>query len=125
MRRRIDIADIPAHCLPPGERARKPRAKRTKFHNVHVTVDAITFPSKRQAKHYQELKLRVATGELAGFIPEVSIPIGGGKRMRVDALLIPAGTKLYFEDPKGIATREWLLKKAIAESLYPIEIKTV
>lgn len=86
-------------------------------------MDAITFPSKRQARHYQDLKLRVASGELAGFITEVSIPIGAGRRMRLDALLIPAGTRLVFEDPKGIATEAWLLKKDMAESLYPIEIR--
>lgn len=125
MARRFCVKDIPAHCLPPEERTRAPRPKRSKYHNVPVTVDGMRFPSKREACYYEVLKLRVAAGEIEGFIPQVSIPIGGGARMQIDFLIIPKGMRLDFRDPKGFATREWTLKKKIAEGLYPIQITLV
>lgn len=124
-RRRITLQDIPAHCLPPEERARTARAKPSKYRNVRTTVDGVTFPSKHHARHHQCLQLRKNSGEIEDFIPEVSIPIGGGRRMQLDYLIIPRGTRLVFEDPKGFATREWLLKRDIAQGLYSIEIRMV
>ena len=39
---------------------------KTKYHSKKVTVDGITFASKKEAKRYQELKLLLRAGEISG-----------------------------------------------------------
>jgi hypothetical protein len=93
---------------------------------VPIEVDGIKFPSKKQARRWRELQILQRAGEINQLIPEVSFPIGGGHRMRVDALYRRVSTgETVWEDTKGHVTPEWKLKRDIAEKLYGIKITTV
>jgi hypothetical protein len=50
------------------ETATKPEAKPNKYGNQPVTVDGIRFPSKKEARYYEQLKLRQHAGDILYFL---------------------------------------------------------
>jgi hypothetical protein len=122
------LDQIPDELLPVELRGRGKRtaAPTRKYRNEPAEACGMKFPSKRQARRWQELQLLSRAGEIKSLIPEVSIPIGGGRRMRIDAYYVRASTgECVWEDAKGYATAEWKLKRDIAQELYGITITTV
>lgn len=101
------------------------RTVRHKFHAKPTECDGIRFDSKKEARYYQQLKLRVASGEVVFFLRQVPIHLPGNIRMVVDFLEFHANGECHFVDTKGVATEAWKARKAVAEGVYPIEIETV
>lgn len=101
------------------------------------TVDGITFASKKEARFYGQLKLRVKAGEVLWFIRQPSFDLPGGVKYRADFLVIwramtgdrsnPLETTdvVSVIDVKGHRTEVYKIKKRQVEQIYGIEIEEV
>lgn len=119
---------------------------KSKYGAEKTTVNGISFPSKKEARRYQELLLLQQAGKIAGLdlqvkyeiIPEHrepdSIgPRGGRKKGKIieparyyvaDFVYYDARTdELVVEDCKGFKTDVYRLKKALMYDRYKIRIK--
>lgn len=125
------LDEIPAHCRPtnlsPTQVSRKrPAATCSKYRNVKTVVGGERFDSKREARHHQELVLRMRAGQIRAVIRQVSIPLPSGKRrMRLDFVVIENDGRVRWLDSKGFATKEWLVKRDEVEAAYGIKIETM
>lgn len=105
----------------------RPEPKANKYHNQPTTVDGIRFDSKKEARYYEQLKIRQATGEVAYWLRQVSLHLPGGSRYVVDFLVFftdPAREPQYV-DVKGRETALFRLKKREVEHHYPVRIVCV
>lgn len=125
-------------AMPPALRAKveaqgkaAPRELRTqaeprtnKYNNHPTTVDGIRFDSKKEARYYEQLKIRKVAGEVDYFLMQVPIRLPGGSKYVCDF-------QVFFTDPerepeyvdvKGKQTPEFRLKKREVEHHYPIRI---
>lgn len=111
-------------------------APRRKFGNVPVIQDGRRFDSKIQARRNRQLRLQVATGEINGFLSEVSVRLPSGNRMRLDELInqpMPhecwkCGAEnliatLVLEDTKGVITPAWKAKCAELEAALGVKVR--
>lgn len=98
-------------------------ALRHKYNAVRTESDGISFDSKKEARYYQQLKLRVSCGEVLFFLRQVPLHLPGGVRYVVDFQEFHADGTVHFVDVKGVQTKEFVMKKKMVESLYPIEIE--
>ncbi len=104
-----------------------------KFGAIPTVVDGIRFDSKREAHRWQELRLLERAGEISGLQRQVVVPLigrdaplktktGRAMRLTVDfAYLNRAGVQVY-EDAKGVRTRDFDVRVAVAEAMG-LEIK--
>ena len=69
------------------EQATKPDAKPNKYHNHPTTVDGIRFDSRKEARYYEQLKIRKQLGEVAYFLMQVPLRLPGGSKYVVDFLV--------------------------------------
>jgi hypothetical protein len=109
------------------EASSKPDAKPNKYHNHPTTVDGIRFDSKREARYYEQLKIRVAIGEVAYFLRQVAVHLPGGTRLVVDFLVFftdPTAKPDYI-DVKGRETPAFRIKRREIQHHYPIHIRCV
>lgn len=109
------------------EVATKPEPKPNKYHNHPTTVDGIRFDSKKEARYYEQLKIRKAAREVWYWLRQVPLHLPGGSKYVVDFLV-------FFHDPdrdceyvdvKGRETQVFRLKKREIEHQYPIKIRCV
>lgn len=102
--------------------------KRAKYRAVPTIVDGIRFASKKEAKRWSELQLRVKAGEISPVERQPRYPI------MLNGTLIctyiadfryfeKLGGRLVTEDAKGFRTPEYRLKKKLVEALYGIKIR--
>ncbi|MCP4652598.1 MAG: DUF1064 domain-containing protein [Candidatus Omnitrophica bacterium] len=96
---------------------------RHKFNAKQTIRDGIKFPSKKEARYYDELKMKVEAGIVLFFLRQVPLHLPGGVTMRIDFLEFHTDGTAHFVDTKGVITANWRDKKKIAETLYPIEIE--
>ncbi len=102
--------------------------KPNKYRAMPTCVDSIRFASKREARHYSELKLRQRAGEirLLELQPIYPIIINGKHIGRYTAdFRYFEGDKQKVIDVKGFDTRESKLRRKIVEALYSCEIEIV
>lgn len=109
------------------ETATKPEAKPNKYHNNPTTVDGIRFDSKKEARYYEQLKIRVATGEVHYFLMQVPLRLPGGTKYVVDfqVFFTEPGRREEYIDVKGRETQVFRLKKREVEHTYPVQIRCV
>lgn len=124
---------------------------RSKYGSRKVTVDGITFDSKKEAARYQELKLLERAGEIADLQRQVKyilIPAqyehptsmtksGRGKCLERECSYIADFTYLVpvleggvpfvpvVEDTKGFRTEAYKIKRKLMLSVHGIKIKEV
>jgi len=112
---------------PSRELATKPEPKPNKYHNHPTTVDGIRFDSKKEARYYEQLKIRRATGEVSYWLMQVPIRLPGGTKYVVDFLVFfaDAASAPEYVDVKGKKTETFRVKKREIEHLYPIQIRCV
>ena len=96
-----------------------------KYKAVQTICDGIKFPSKKQARYYQDLKLRQEAGEIIFFLREVPFDLPGNVKHRVDFQEFHADGTVRFIDTKGFDTPMGKLKRKQVEALYPIKIELV
>lgn len=119
------LASITSSNPCPRQQIEMSRFHRHKFNAKKTELDGIKFDSKKEAKYYSELKLRKQAGEVIFFLRQVPLELGGGVKYRVDFLEFHADLTVHFVDVKGMRTPEYITKKKIVESIYPIEIEEV
>lgn len=108
-----------------------------KFGAIPTTVDDIRFDSAREARRYGELKLLERAGEIANLRRQVPIHLEGrdgpvktdrGRQMRLTVDFVYEDRRLggatVYEEVKGHATRDYLVRKAVAAAMG-IEVREV
>ena len=112
---------------------------RSKYGNKKVTLDGITFDSKREASRYAELKLLERAGQISGLelqktftlIPAQYEVINGKKKCVERAVTYKAdfyyweNGKEIVEDTKGFKTKEYIIKRKLMLNNYGIKIKEI
>lgn len=121
---------------------------RSKYHSKKITVDGLTFDSRKEYLHWQELTLREKAGEITDLkrqvkyilIPAQREPDTVGKRGgRIKGKLIERECSYYadfvyrdaksgewiVEDTKGMRTTEYIIKRKLMLFRHGIRIKEV
>lgn len=101
------------------------RVLRHKFNAKRTECDGIKFSSKREAAYYQQLKIAQQSGDLLFFLMQVPFNLPGGVKYRADFMEFWLDGTVTVTDCKGFRTPEYITKKKLVESLYPIEIHEV
>jgi len=110
-------------------RAQASKPKRHKFNAKKVTIDGITFDSTKEGNRYLYLKARQAAGEISHLElqPKFKFAIGARKvtydsgrqvTYRADFTYFD-GQHRVIEDVKGFRTKEYKLKKAFVQAIFP------
>lgn len=102
-----------------------------KYRAQAVSVDGIRFPSKREARRWEQLKLQQAMGLIRGLRRQVPFPIWvvdleSGEIVTVaryfaDFVYERDGRQVV-EDAKGHRTETYMLKRKLVEALHKIAI---
>lgn len=113
----------------PRSPARQEQPKR-KYGNKPTIVDGISFPSKREAKRYGELRLREQAGEIENLTLQPRFPIDvNGRR-----ICTYVGDFEYYdratgdqvvEDAKGFKTPLYRLKKKLVAAVWNVKVLEV
>ena len=98
---------------------------RHKFNAKRTEIDEIKFPSKAEAAYYLKLKSHQEKGDLIFFLRQVPFHLPGNIRYVVDFIEFWKDGEIIFSDVKGMETSEFITKKKIVESLYPIVLNVV
>lgn len=110
---------------------REPEAKkRSKYNAERVTVEGITFHSKREAKHYLILKQQVAEGNILRFHRQVIFDLEAGVKYLCDFQVFENDGTVHYLDVKGYqgggaAWAMFNLKRKQVKARYGVEIETV
>ena len=99
------------------------RIHRHKFNATRTELDGIRFDSKKEAKYYLELKMKVRAGIVLFYLRQVPLHLPGNAKYIVDFLEFHTDGTVHFVDVKGMLTKDFILKKKIVEALYPVEIE--
>lgn len=106
------------------------KPKRSKYGNVKTVVDGITFDSKKEADRYRVLKAQEEAGEISHLERQPKIPLFSGANpvrgesgrqlyYKPDFRYFNATSERVIEDCKGFKTKEYLLKKAYVQAMFP------
>lgn len=117
-----------------------------KYHNRKVTIDGITFDSKKEANRYQELKLLQKAGEISDLrlqVKYILIPAqykpdrigkrGGIKKGKIIErecsyiadFVYQENGETVVEDTKGIKTKDYIIKRKLMLYIHGIRIREV
>ena len=96
-----------------------------KFGAKPTVIDEKRFASQKEARYYQALKQRQATGEILFFLMQVPFCLAGGVKYRLDFLEFHSDGSVHCIDVKGFRTQTYILKKKQVEDLYPVTIEEV
>jgi len=105
--------------------------KKQKYGNQKVIIDGIEFDSKKEARRYQELKMRVMAKEIwdLKFQEEFELIVNGVKVASYFAdFTYQTGFGKVVEDVKSTATRKnpvYRLKNKLVNALYGIKITEI
>lgn len=92
---------------------------RHKYSAVRTERDGIKFDSKKEARYYDQLKTRVASGEVLFFLRQTPFHLPGGVKYVCDFQEFHADGSVHFVDVKGVQTASFKAKKKQVEALYP------
>ena len=120
----------------------------SKYHSKKVTVDGITFDSRKEANRYKELSLLEKAGTISNLRRQVRYQLlppaweeyerysdKTGKRLKngrrcvekgvtyVADFVYRRGLETIVEDCKGHRTREYIIKKKLMRYFYGIEVQ--
>lgn len=122
-----------------------------KYKNQKVTVDGMTFDSKKEAKRYQELSLLQKAGEISGLQTQVRYVLIPAQREASDEVYTKGANKgkskpgkllereciyvadfVYYkdgevvvEDTKGFRTKDYIIKRKLMLYMHHIRIKEI
>lgn len=107
----------------------------SKYYNQKITVDGITFDSRKEYRRYRELCLMERAGEIDNLERQVKfelIPTQKKNGKVVERVCSYVADFVYnengeqvVEDAKGVRTKEYKIKRKMMRWLYGIEIKEV
>ncbi len=95
-----------------------------KYNAVRTEMDGINFPSKAEARYYQQLRKLKSDGQIIFFLCQVPVEIPGTKLV-IDFLEFWADGRIVWTEVKGFETPEYKIKKKAVELLYPFKINQV
>lgn len=99
-----------------------------KYHNQPTDVDGYHFPSKAEARRYQELRLMERVGAITDLRVHTRFPIIVNGRScgywEADFDYQERGVHRV-EDVKGVRTPVYRLKRRLVEALYPVTIDEI
>jgi len=95
------------------------RPARHKFNATRTERDGLSFASKKEARYYDQLKLRQRAGDVLFFLRQTRFDLPGGVRYAVDFTLFESDGRVRFVDVKGMRTQQHKAKRRMVESLYP------
>lgn len=116
----IKASDLPQHL-----RERLGIKAKSKYKAQPTIVDGIRFASKREARRYSELVQMQRAGQVVYFLRQVPFHLPGGIIYRADFVVFYPNNSHDVEDVKGVRTKEYLMKKRLVESSYPVKIREV
>lgn len=96
-----------------------------KYHAIRTEVDGKKFPSKKEARRYQELKVMQKTGRIIFFIRQAPFDLPGGVTYRADFMIFWSNGTVTIEDTKGVDTPVSSIKRKQVEELYPVKIEVI
>ena len=94
-----------------------------KFRAKPVNIDGWHFPSTKEGRYYQDLKLKQQAGIVLFFFRQVPVHLPGGVKYLIDFLEFHSDGTVHVVDVKGHRTKQYKDKKKMVEALYPIEIE--
>lgn len=107
----------------------------SKYYNQKITVDGITFDSRKEYRRYRELCLMERAGEIDNLERQVKFELiptqkKNGKVVEracsyVADFVYNENGEQVVEDTKGIRTESYKIKRKMMRWLYGIEIKEV
>ena len=118
---RISVSEFKAMASP----------KPSKYRNVKVTVDGITFDSKREAAYYAALKVRERAGEVSAVEMQRPFKMLGPKgeliaTYKADfAFWDHTEDRFRVIDVKGFITKEFNLKRKMMKALLGVDVEVV
>ena len=95
-----------------------------KFRAIQTIRDGMKFPSKKEARYYDELKLAQKAGIVFFFLRQVPFHLPGNVKVVVDFQVFYADGTVKFIDTKGVKTQSFIKGKKMVEALYPVTIET-
>jgi hypothetical protein len=94
-----------------------------KYGAKETWVDNIRFPSKLEARCYEELKLRQAAGEVRWFVMQVPFHLGGGVKHKVDFLAVLSSGGVELIEAKGQDLGDGKARRRQVEARYGVKIR--
>ena len=101
-----------------------------KYNARRTIVDGIAFDSAKEALRYSELQMLLRAGEIRALKRQVAIPLMGqlgplktpnGRLMRLTVDFVYEDRRLgwatVWEDSKGVVTRDFVVRAAVAEAM--------
>lgn len=101
------------------------KLKPSKYRATATIIDGIKFGSKKEAAHYQQLKLAKKNGDLLFFLRQTPFHLPGNIVYRADFIEFWANGEIRIVDVKGFKTSLYILKKKQVEAIYPIIIDEI
>lgn len=108
---------------------------RSKYHSRKVTVDGVTFDSRKEARRYSELLLLERAGAIQNLQRQVKYELIPSQRIDGKVVERPCSYKADFvyekngekvvEDVKGMRTKEYIIKRKLMLKEHSIRIKEV
>lgn len=97
---------------------------RSKYHSKKVTVDGITFASRKEARRYQELKLLERAEEISGLELQKRFVLIPAQRVNgkvveracnyvADFCYKDKTGEIVVEDTKGVKTKDYIIKRKL------------
>lgn len=116
--------------LSPDDLIRAAEKRRNKYGNRITYIDGKRFDSIHEAQIYQELKLRVAAGELRCILRQVRFDLAETEKLQYvsDFVIIYPDMLIEVLDAKSEATRKnkvYVIKKKLMREKWGIEIREV
>lgn len=96
---------------------------RSKYGAVKTSIDGHTFDSKKEAEYYQELKLRLQSGDIKGFCLQPIFILAPGLKYKADFIVFNNNGTAEIIDTKGFKTKEYIAKKKVFENKFDLKIK--
>lgn len=106
--------------------------KKSKYRNIKVVIDGITFDSKREGDRYCKLKMMERAGEISELALQQSfelapaVTINGKKKAALryvaDFVYLNKEQSLIVEDVKGMITDVYKIKRHLMKHLFNIDI---
>ncbi len=102
--------------------------KPSKYRNVRVAMDGMSFDSGKEATDAQNFMLGVRAGEWIAYLHHIRFPLPGRTYYEADHVLINNDLTISVYDSKGpeaVITKEYRLKKKLFAEKYGKEIEEV
>lgn len=112
-------------------RAQQRPRRRHKFGAKACVVDGVKFPSRREARRYQQLRLLERAGEIGHLELQPAYPLhahGGHQVAKYVAdfrYVVVSTGEVVVEDAKGVKTPIYRLKARWLKAEYGIEVREV